>query len=544
MKPRPTAHSLKNGWAVSLLLAAPLFLAGCAIFPAIPDATATPTAAPATPTRMGDFGPKSYPGPNGGDTPTSPSATATATAASAPTATDQPTPTFTPWPSPTPTPTATPMPLFAESPGAGKVLLLRHNPENGYKTVREAGGGNLHVLDANGETPLATGGGYLNARWITESEVLALRREGGGLTLVVLDAASGQTVRRVGTLEKPLEQYYSFPGSRMFGWLQVAPGGSGVLVQFDDGFYVVDLATGKVQVRIEHEGKFLCCPTWSPDSKRVAYYIQEEQLDGESRTPRRYSLRLVDLESDESLQVASELLGWYNTYPRNHDPIPWAADGRSVFVRPREGAEVVSRDLERAYFEVGAPLASLDSSGGSWSEVLTAETVRQAFQVHGMSLDGKLLLSQPTRRPGGGSLAFSATDLGKTYALGTLSLDGETVQLWPQRIDQEFVDHTFPNAPVWAPDGKKVALYTVSYDYAPDEFLDVVSLETGAMTRVWTRDDSASRLIKPNYFDWSPDGRWVWLNFPWMSKEGWTLLVNADDRDVSYQIAGQVLDWR
>ncbi|MBI4203333.1 MAG: hypothetical protein HY532_09510, partial [Chloroflexi bacterium] len=385
--------------------------------------------------------------------------------------TPTPTPTYTPWPPPTPTPTATPMPLFGASLTAGKVLLLRHDPEGGYYTVGEAGGGNIHVLDTRGKRPLATGGGWMNARWLNEAEVLALRREGEDLVLLVISGEDGSVVRTLATFENKTLRSFTNIGSRLYGLLEVSPQATHVLVETHDGLYVVDVTVGGAGAKVP--GWF---PSWSPDGRNVASYADE-------------GLWITEVETGGSREVGPDVLRWDNRYSRQMDGVPWAEEG--VFVIPsQEGEEVSVGDfngiLENA-------VAFLDTTTEVESLLVSPGEVRQALADGGISFAGKVGLSPARQQPGGELLAFSALDGQTMYLAGILDQREGSLQVWAQ-APSGYITGISTNVPVWSPNGLSMALYVVVYGGTPREYIHVLNLETGQLIDAWVRD-SSNRLI-------------------------------------------------
>ncbi len=244
----------------------------------------------------------------------------------------------------------------------------------------------------------------------------------------------------------------------------VSPDGKMMLLEFgnDHDLVVMDLASGALDTVLQvGEGTTVSCPTWGPDSRRLAYIrIREPTL----------SLECVDLTGEWRVLLRDKLLSFY----AQRSTIAWLPDGRLVYS--------LFRDMSRT----GTDLQALP---------MNVETGKPTGDpVHLCAMEDRTLLNL-TYSPATRTLAFGGHRKARKLVLFDL---GDT----PPLAYTELATRGWPCLPIgWLPDG--VSLVLEETNSSRDYETLVMNIVTGELESLACCPENARPL------GLLPDGRHV-----------------------------------
>ncbi|MGA9771116.1 MAG: S9 family peptidase [Blastocatellia bacterium] len=252
---------------------------------------------------------------------------------------------------------------------------------------------------------------------------------------------------------------------------------------FENEIWIVVVRTGE-RYPLTNAKKSSFAPTWSPDSKRIAFISDR---DGKRQ------LYLIAPAGGEATQLTNVETGV--------NGFDWSRDGSRIAFTAAEADSKAKKDRKEKYGDY---------------EIVSGEYTMTHLWTIGVSADIKEKKAEPVRLTEGTSftvggfawspdstrIAFSAAkdpDLGSsdTSDIYVLNISDKTIK--------KIVDTKGPDtSPAWSPDGKQIAYQTSNareFFYYANSYIAAVPAEGGA-PRVLTESFDES----PGLLDWATDG--------------------------------------
>ena len=404
------------------------------------------------------------------------------TAQPAPTLETNPTAVSTPQPEPTPEPTT---PTEPTPQRAGTILLFRD--------------GDLYLLAVQSEQRITQSGDYVTGILTRDGRVVALRQadeESSSLVLMEVEGGGASTTAEI-PLDRPLDDW--FKGT---GILLPSPDEGHVLVPGTEGYLMVSLD----EQRVVREMPSGCCDSWSPDGSMVGYMSLVEDQQFVDDLPNRHELWVTDADAGTSpRRVATDLMYWFDFFGRTADGFVWWRDGTSILAFPSDDVYWIERN-NQLRGPVNNRLVSIDLKTGVESELVTWSGLHRQMKREASTLEDELVISAPASTKDGDRAAFLAMDYMNVYSVGMIDAGGRLERLItvPTNDDRELV---VMGAPVWSLDDARIAYFRWKWQPSVKASIEVFDPLSETITRVW----ESVQYPKPSHWDWSPDGKWIWV---------------------------------
>ena len=305
---------------------------------------------------------------------------------------------------------------------------------------------------------------------------------------------------------------------------------------------VIGLASG-LQVELSPGS---CCASWSPNGRLVAYLAPSERQKDARTSAFSWDLWLTDLEAEAvRRRVATGLMLWGDPFGRSGKSIAWWNKGMEILALSLDGVAVIERSVSDASLraEVNNQLVSVDVTTGGVRYVARSEDLHERIARRTIGLEDEVVISAAATHLEHDKAAFLVMDYGRIYGIGVLNGDGQL---------EQFVTRDVPNgqqvrmgAPVWSPDGTRFAYFGWQWKPRWIAYIEVFDVRAGEIQRVW----ESEHYVKPGHWDWSPDGRWIWIVVETSHPDDLritrdrSLLVSVDQPGYIVSIHGIVLDW-
>ena len=356
----------------------------------------------------------------------------------------------------------------------------------------------LYLLEGQSERKITQSGGYVTGLLTRDGRIVALRQtdeESSSLVLIEVGGSSVSTTAEV-LLNQPIPERM-----RRSGYLMPSPDGEHVLVPGPEGYLLVSLEAK----RVEREMPPGCCRSWFPDGRKVAYLVLADDQKVRDDKPTVFDLWVTDSESGTSPRhVASDLMHWFDFFGRYADGFAWWENGTSILALSSDDVIWIERKYQLRG-RVNNRLVSVDLTTNEKSELLISSKLHQRISREVSALEDEVVISAPATTKDGDRAAFLAMDYMNVYSVGTLDSDGQLERLVTVEMpEKELVSM---GAPVWSPDDTRLAYFGWRWRPTVKAFIEVFDPSTEAITRVW----ESVQYPKPVYWDWSPDGEWIWI---------------------------------
>lgn len=132
--------------------------------------------------------------------------------------------------------------------------------------------------DGGGKTQVA--GGWCPS-WFPDSQRIAFMSNYSGIWEIYSSNIHGSEIKKYVSFPKARANYGSSLPSSEFPMLAVSPDGNSIVLEYFDNtpgggqdIYVLKLDTGKVTNLTNKLDGYKYCPTWSPDSKKIAFTLE------------------------------------------------------------------------------------------------------------------------------------------------------------------------------------------------------------------------------------------------------------------------------
>ena len=358
--------------------------------------------------------------------------------------------------------------------------------------------GDLYQLKGQSERRITQSGDYVTGMLTRDGHVVALRQtdeESSTLVLIEVEGSSVSTTAEI-LLNRPIPERM-----RRSGYLVPSPDGEHVLVPGPEGYLLVSLEAK----RVEREMPLGCCRSWSLDGSRVAYIVLADDQQIVDELPKKYDLWVTDSESGTSPRhVASDLMHWFDFFGRYADGFAWWENGTSILALSSDDVIWIERKYQLRG-PVNNRLVSVDLATNEKSELLISSNLHQRISQEVSALEDEMVISAPATTKGGDRAAFLAMDYMNVFSVGMLDSDGQLERLVTVEMpEKELVSM---GAPVWSPDDTRLAYFGWRWRPTVKAFIEVLDPSTDAITRVW----ESQKYPKPGHWDWSPDGKWIWI---------------------------------
>jgi dipeptidyl aminopeptidase/acylaminoacyl peptidase len=252
---------------------------------------------------------------------------------------------------------------------------------------------------------------------------------------------------------------------------------------FENEIWIVVVATGE-RYQLTNAKKSSSAPTWSPDSKRIAFISDR---DGKRQ------IYLIAPAGGEATQLTSVETGV--------NGFDWSHDGRRIAFTAVEADSKAKKDRKEKYGEF--EIVSGDyTMTHLWMIEVPADIKEKKAEPARLTEGANFTVGGFAWSPDSTRIAFSAAkdpDLGSsdTSDIYVLNVSDKTIK--------KIVDTKGPDSsPLWSPDGKQVAYQTSNareFFYYANSYIAVVPAE-GGTPRVLSESFDES----PGLLDWSPDG--------------------------------------
>jgi dipeptidyl aminopeptidase/acylaminoacyl peptidase len=252
---------------------------------------------------------------------------------------------------------------------------------------------------------------------------------------------------------------------------------------FETEIWVAVVATGE-RYQLTNAKKSSTAPTWSPDSKRIAFVSDR---DGKRQ------LYVIAPAGGEAMQLTALETGVAG--------FNWSPDARRIAFTAAEPESKARKDQKEKYgeFEVVSGDYTMTHL---WMIDVPAEAVEKKPEPVRLTEGNRFTVGGFAWSPDSTRLAFSAT---KDPDLGSSDTSDIYVLKVSDKAIKKIVDTKGPdNGPVWSPDGKQIAFQTVNaseFFFYTNGYIAVVPAE-GGTPRVLTDKFDESPFI----LDWSPAG--------------------------------------
>ena len=401
-----------------------------------------------------------------------------------------------PEPTPETEPTAEPTPQLEPTPEteptaeptpqrAGTILLYRD--------------GDLYLLEGQSERPITQSGDYVTGMLTRDGLVIALREgeeDSSSLILMEVEGGGVSTTAEI-PLDRPLPEWIT-----RTGFFLPSPDEGHVLVPGTESYLMVSLD----EQRVVREMPTGCCDSWSPDGGMVGYMFLVEDQQFVDDLPSRHELWVTEADAGTSpRRVASDLMYWFDFFGRRADGFAWWKDRTSILALPSDDVVWIDRK-NQLRGPVNNRLVSIDVSTGDVSELVTSSGLQRQMKREAPTLENEVAISAPATTKDGERAAFLAMDYMNVYSVGMIDSSGQMERLAtvPTHDERELV---VMGAPVWSPDDTRIAYFRWKWRPSVKASIEVFDPSTEAITRVW----ESVQYPKPTHWDWSPDGKWIWV---------------------------------
>ncbi len=426
-----------------------------------------------------------------------------------------------------PAPTAETEPTAEPTPQrAGTILLFRD--------------GDLYLLEGQSERRITHSGDHVTGMLTRDGLVVALREgEESSSSLVLIEVEGGgvSTTAEI-SLDQPLDDWFKGRSS-----LLPSPDEGHVLVPGTESYLMVSLDEQRVVREMPHG----CCHSWSPDGRMVGYMDLVEDQQFVEDLPSRHELWVTDSEGRTSpRRVASDLMYWFDFFGRTADGFAWWRDGTSILALPSDDVVWIDRK-NQVRGPVNNRLVSIDLTTGDVSELVSSPGLHRRMKREAPTLEDEVVITAAASTKHGDRAAFLAMDYMNVYSVGIIDAGGQLERLVtvPTPDDRELVAM---GAPVWSHDDSKIAYFGWRWRPTVKAFIEVFDPSTEAITRVW----ESVQYPKPTHWDWSLDGKWIWVIAAVRTEErhggvrvprDMSLLASVTHPGHVEPVHGIVLDW-
>src|ERR1044071_3664738 len=252
---------------------------------------------------------------------------------------------------------------------------------------------------------------------------------------------------------------------------------------FETEIWVAVVATGE-RYQLTNAKKSSTAPTWSPDSKRLAFVSDREG---------KRQLYVIAPAGGEAMQLTALETGVAG--------FNWSPDGRRIAFTAAEPESKARKDQKEKYGEVEV-VSSDYTMTHLWMIDVPAEAVEKKPEPVRLTEGNRFTVGGFAWSPDSTRLAFSAT---KDPDLGSSDTSDIYVLNVGDKAIKKIVDTKGPdNGPVWSPDGKQIAFQTVNaseFFFYTNGYIAVVPAEGGTPRVLTDKFDESPFII-----DWSPAG--------------------------------------